>query len=693
MVKAQLSPVIPIPDTTFGNGTGAYFCDRTVGGDSLDMLKCIIELSDKQLIIGGTSNSENSVITEFTDYSKGNGDYWVAMLNPTGTTVLWNKAYGGNNIDSLSTIIRTSDGFLIGGSSKSSISGNKTDTCRGEFDFWILNIALNGDILWQKTYGGNKNDFLTTIQPASNNEYYLAGYSNSDGFLDKTDTCRGGYDYWIIKIDNNGNKIWDKTIGGNQDDILQDLCVSYFDTLICAGYSISDISGEKTAIPYGNYDYWIVSLTSTGDKINDAVFGGSSDDFLYGIEETIDTSGFVLAGSSRSGANGSKTEGQIGSFDYWCVKSDYFFNKIWDETLGGTGLDYMQDMIHTPEGGFVFAGYSDSDIGYDKTEDSRGELDYWIIKIDSITTTEWDKTYGGNNTDKQYCITQSCDRGFLLGGTSNSPISGDKSENTRGLFDYWLLKISVPTNPYFTFSGTCLGETTGFLDISETIADSWQWTFGDALSGANTATDQKPTHTYSETGDYNVTLIVKEGCRPSDTVTRTVTIKPNPILGKVDLGEDVCIEQGKYVWLNAGQEIPYGSKYYWYPTGDTTQTLYVDSVAIYSVTVVATNGCAISDEIIVAQCPDIFIPNAFTPFNGDNTNQVFYIIGNNITEFDWKVYNRWGQVIFHTTDINEGWDGTYLNKPVQIGVYPYVVTYTGIGVKPKRKIGHINLIR
>ena len=116
--------------------------------------------------------------------------------------------------------------------------------------------------------------------------------------------------------------------------------------------------------------------------------------------------------------------------------------------------------------------------------------------------------------------------------------------------------------------------------------------------------------------------------------------------------------------------------YLWAPGGETTQSINVKQAGTYSVTV-SLDKCAVSDQLsIIDYCPtSIFVPQAFTP-NGDNKNEVFKVVGANAKDFELLVFNRWGEQIFSSTDINQGWDGTCRGDKVQIDVYVWKLTYS-----------------
>src|SRR6185295_3800992 len=111
--------------------------------------------------------------------------------------------------------------------------------------------------------------------------------------------------------------------------------------------------------------------------------------------------------------------------DYWIVKTDSLGNKQWDKDFGGTGIDWLYSVIQTADGGYLLGGTSYSDSSGDKSENSRGVSDYWIVKLDSLGNKQWDKDFGGFADDPFTALIQTADNGYVLGGHSYSGIGGD----------------------------------------------------------------------------------------------------------------------------------------------------------------------------------------------------------------------------------------------------------------------------
>jgi hypothetical protein len=369
-----------------------------------------------------------------------------------GPAKQWDKTFGGSGPDFLQCMQQTSDGgFIIGGKSESGIGGDKSQTNYGPIntcDFWVIKLDINGNKQWDKTFGGIANDVISSLQQTLDGGYILGGHSEGGISGDKSQSSKGGKDFWVVKLDANGNKQWDKTIGGSGDDCLEALHQTSDGGYILGGDSNSDISGDKSEMSRGLNqlpDYWVVKIDASGNKIWDKTFGGTNDEKFYSLGQTSD-GGYILGGVSYSNNNGDKSQGSIGFGDYWILKLDSSGNKLWDKTFGGPDQNILKSLQQTSDGGYILAGLSNSNIGGSKTEASKGDFDYWIIKTDGLGNKLWDKTLGGNNGDFLVSIKQAPDGSFLLGGTSNSYISGDKSQNPSGFSDFWVLKVNSNGN-------------------------------------------------------------------------------------------------------------------------------------------------------------------------------------------------------------------------------------------------------
>ncbi len=413
---------------------------RTIGGDGSDVLWGLEETSDGGTVMAGSSSS--GISGEKSELNFGNSDFWVVKLDNQGE-IVWQKTIGGSDEDFLYTLKLTLDGgYIVGGMSRSNISGNKTENSLGNRDYWVVKLDANGNIEWQNTIGGSGSDSLTSIVVNPDGTFLLAGTSDSDISADKTEDAIGvGGDFWIIKIDSLGNIIWDNTIGGGNLDIVSSAVKVSSGGYLISGLSFSGISGDKTDANFGAQDYWIVKLNDEGEIVWQKTFGGSLNDVPYRIIETND-SGFLVGGISNSNISGTKSENSQGFDDYWILKLDEVGNIQWQNTIGGNSSDNCYTVFQARNGNYILGGFSSSGISGDKTEESLGESDYWIVNLNSSGAILFQNTIGGSGDEFFSTINMTSSDELLLGGSSASDISGDKTEESRGGYDFWILRYT-----------------------------------------------------------------------------------------------------------------------------------------------------------------------------------------------------------------------------------------------------------
>ncbi len=431
---------------------------KTIGGTDLDKLRAVDATEDGGFILGGFSSSNNS--GEKSEDSKGGGaDLWVVKLDAAGN-ILWQKTIGGDGYEELHNISQTTDGgYILGAFSNSGISGDKTEVNMGGWDYWVIKLDANGAILWQNTIGGSGNDLLYYgVQQTRDGGYILGGYSSSDISGDKSLSSFGSEDYWVVKLNPQGAIEWQKTYGGVGSDQLMNLDLSDDNGYILSGYFNSDISGNKTENGRGGWDYWIVKIDSTGIILWQKTLGGDMDEFPFPIQQTYDA-GYIVAGHSLSGISGNKTTEDFGEADVWVIKMDKDGEVLWQKNFGGNKRDGIISLKQTTEGGYLLGAYSGSGISGNKTSINYGMDDCWLIKLDSLGNSEWQKSIGGSGSEYILELNLTKEGGIFLGTFSNSDSSGIKSENSRGTWDYWPVKLCGTYNTTLIPIHVCSGDS------------------------------------------------------------------------------------------------------------------------------------------------------------------------------------------------------------------------------------------
>ncbi len=362
----------------------------------------------------------------------------------------WDRRYGGFGLDNFAMVEQTKDGgYILGGSSASGNTGDKSQPSWGSRDYWVVKLDSLGYKEWDKRFGGNSIDDFSALAQTHDGGFLVCGTSYSPVSGNKSQPAYGVRDFWVVKIDVDGNKLWDKKYGGDKRDYLNCLTKTTDNGFILGGTSFSDISNEVTSpnwdTTFQSGDYWIVKIDSAGNKLWDKKYGGLKQDDLASIQQTTD-GGFILGGKSISGMGGDKTQENRGSYDYWIVKIDSVGNKQWDKRYGTITSEEFAKIIQTKDKGYILLGGTPAGISYDKSDTSRGVYDNWIVKLDSIGDKEWDKTYGSSARDEIVNIIETKEDGYLISSDSYSPRGGEKTENNLGFQCVWLIKIDLQGN-------------------------------------------------------------------------------------------------------------------------------------------------------------------------------------------------------------------------------------------------------
>lgn len=434
--------------------------DKTYGGSGMDITYDLIQTCDAGFLIGGYTFSDVSGLVTSPNRGEGSEDYWVVKTDSLGN-VMWDKRFGGDGYDNFHCISNSTDGgYLLGGSTTSTVSGDKTqprwDSTDYTGDVWVVKIDDSGNIQWDKRYGGKGVDVIMDIEPTNDGGFILACPSRSNISGNKSqnnyDITEATYDYWIIKIDRNGEIQWEKTIGGDKSDWPESVKKTSDGGYIVGGVSRSGISGDKTQDNWDTSqmtpDYWIVKIDKNGNKIWDKTYGGNWNEF-YGKTVEIDNYYFV-AGLTDSPISGDRTSPKHGANYYqdcWVVKLDLNGNKIWDKIYGGNAPeDGMCNIIGTKDNNFIITCSSWSGISGEKSQSSNGDQLPWVIKIDLDGTKIWDKTILLSQSWNGYAeptigTIQTSDGCYVTGCFTDAGIGQDKTEACYGNYDYFIMKF------------------------------------------------------------------------------------------------------------------------------------------------------------------------------------------------------------------------------------------------------------
>ncbi|HLF64836.1 MAG TPA: PKD-like domain-containing protein [Saprospiraceae bacterium] len=230
------------------------------------------------------------------EMSHGNFDFWVARVDAFGG-VEWSNFFGGVEADIPARILRITGGFIVIGST-ASVNGDVTENAGG-YDYWILRLDLDGGLVWQKTFGGSGDDLARDGIVMPDGSILIAGESDSqDG--DRSMSF-GGKDVWLISIDLDGNLLWEKSYGGSEDDAGQRIARAGESRIALLAHSKSEdgnLTGNK-----GRQDVWLSYLTLGGTVVQQMNYGGTLDDYGRGLVVSSDSIVYMIGSSLSNNGN------------------------------------------------------------------------------------------------------------------------------------------------------------------------------------------------------------------------------------------------------------------------------------------------------------------------------------------------------------------------------------------------------
>ncbi len=355
---------------------------KTFGGSGSDYLYSASLTQEGGYILGGSSDSPKSGDKQENGF--GNMDFWILKLDPAGEEE-WQITLGGIGNDQLQSIQQTPDGgFIIGGSSDSSpikdsegaTIGNKSEESKGSLDYWIIKLSASGELEWEKTFGGMFSDQLKSILIIEGG-YLVGGTSNSIISGNKSAKELGMNDYWVIKLDADGNQQWQRAYGGEGDESLAKILETENGYLI-AGSSNSSPLGRSGGASNGT-DFWLVEIDKLGEVNWDNTYDIGQWDMLVNVTKSEDNT-FLLGGYASTETLGKRTDNK-GINDYVAIKINHRGEMLWSRNIGGNGTDQLKGLTQTRDGGYILAGNSDSKKSDDKDKASIGGNDYWVVKL------------------------------------------------------------------------------------------------------------------------------------------------------------------------------------------------------------------------------------------------------------------------------------------------------------------------
>lgn len=309
----------------------------------------------------------------------------------------------------------------------------------------------------------------------------------------------------------------------------------------------------------------------------------------------------------------------------------------------------------------------------------------------------FDETRGGANAwfwdfdDGATSILENPTHTFTTPGTYSVVLVAQDTSTLNCAPDTAVMEVFVHPKPNAGFlvgDTICQSEFIEFDSISSaSTITQYLWDFGNN----STSTSPEPEFYYPQPGNYTIELIIVDEYCGSDTSSVDVNVKPSP---QFSLGNDtaICVSD-EYTLV---VEDPDVDAIRWFD-GSTASTLTLSEFPTQVSVEVLKNGCTATDEVYVGDkrdgCYIVNIPSGFTP-NDDGLNDLLRVLPTRILDFDLKIYNRWGEMVYvNEGNFNDGWDGEYKGEPQDVGVYTYFIKATGMDGRLIRQSGNITLLR
>jgi PGF-pre-PGF domain-containing protein/uncharacterized delta-60 repeat protein len=468
--------------------------NRTFGGSGSDGGYSVQQTSDGGYVIGGYTSS----------FGGGGWNFWLVKTDFLGNPK-WNRTFGGSDADLGRSVQQTSDGgyILVGYTRSFGVGGD---------DFWLIKTNSSGDHVWNKTFGGASDEKAYSVQQTSDGGYIIGGYTSSFGV--------GGGDFWLVKTNSSGDHEWNRTFGGSSGDYGESVQQTSDGGYLLAGMTTSSFGA-------GSNDFWLVKTNSSGDHEWNRTFGGTNSDKAYSVQQTTD-GGYILAGGTSSFGAGSN--------DFWLVKTNSSGDHEWNRTFGGASDDEAYSVQQTSDGGYILAGETQS-FG-------AGGYDFWLVKTNSSGDHEWNRTLGGSSNDQANSIKQMSDGGYIFAGETQSFGVGNKDFWLVKVKATGENYFSVDTPPVITIDSPQDGVTNNNTPLlnatfSEVVDTAW-YSIDDGANQSYATATSNLTLTLSPLleGNHNITVYANDSLGNTGSRVVYFTVDTSPPVITIDSPQD-----------------------------------------------------------------------------------------------------------------------------------------------------------
>ena len=344
--------------------------------------------------------------------------------------VVFQQCYGGSDADVPFAIQQQPNGGFVVFAATSSNNGD-VSFHHGFTDYWLFETNASGQIVWEKTYGGSGEDVPSGMLQTTDGGFLLFGNTYSyNGDVECNHHPLGvTSDFWVIKTNSIGEITWKRCYGGTHQEWSRQIIFDHEEGSYMLVGTTGSVDGDISH-NNGTYDVWVVKIDRDGNIVWENAYGGYSHDSGNAINLTSD--GGYIVGATISYNGGNPVNGDLNcreglpseSATAWLLKLNSIGEIEWQQCYGGTLAEGIVDVMQTPEGGFIFVAFTTSGNGepncYYGQPEPQGAWDAWVVKVSKDGSIEWQRCLGGTDWDTPEFIRLLDDGTYLVGGMSKS---------------------------------------------------------------------------------------------------------------------------------------------------------------------------------------------------------------------------------------------------------------------------------
>lgn len=407
---------------------------KTFGGPGNDIMQDIYPTTDGNFIMLGLADSTGG---DVTCSIKGKHDTWVIKMAPD-STILWQKCFGGSKEEGNpnSKIIQTSDGGYLFQTETWS-SDFDISGHHGESDAWTMKLDADGNIVWARSYGGSNFDVPRNMLELPGGKYLMLSRTTSQNGDVPANEDPDLFDAWVFIADSEGNIIQNNIYGGTGDDELYTAILRPDNTIAMFGETTSS-DGDLEGLDVQGLDAWMLVIDTSGNVISSRVYGQENEETFLDAHAT-DDGGYIAFGDTQDPTIPVDKGSWHGDYDFWAVKLDAEANIQWQGIYGGLKREQFRRGAISPSDGGYFMGGSTLSTDGDIINEEGKAREYWFIHIADDGEFLWGTALGGDLTEYIYSIVPA---GIVVGGAFSD--DGDVI-GMQGAADGWVIKFDVAT--------------------------------------------------------------------------------------------------------------------------------------------------------------------------------------------------------------------------------------------------------